>query len=411
MEKNAETPAPTAAHPLRKRRVITITLGVLIAVVLAWLLFVPDPLPVEVTTVARGSMQVTVNNQGQVRVRDRYIVAAPVAGELQRIDLREGDRVQRGQPVATLDPLPLDARQRQEATARIEGAKALAREAALQVRRAATELQLAVNERKRVEQLVKNNFISPQAAERTRSAEQSARAAWNAAKSREQAAIADIKAAEAALLAAGKPAAASGRELQLTAPVDGYVLTVNEKSARTVQAGAPLLAIADPSRYEVVVDVLSADAVKVDVGDTMLLEDWGGGRTLRARVRLVEPVAFTKISALGVEEQRVNVIADPVDTLGPLGDGYRIEARIVIWSADDVLKVAGSSLFRVGDAWHVFVIEDGRVHERVVKTGRRNQDEVQILDGLHAGTSVVRYPDNQLQDGARVTSSSTAGTP
>ncbi|HEX2530189.1 MAG TPA: hypothetical protein VHK70_01825 [Burkholderiaceae bacterium] len=141
----------------------------------------------------------------------------------------------------------------------------------------------------------------------------------------------------------------------------------------------------------------------------VLLEGWGGGQTLRARVRLVEPVAFTKVSALGVEEQRVNVIADPIDPLGALGDGYRVEARIIVWAADQVTKVPGSSLFRVGDAWHVFVVQDGRAHERAVTVGQRNQDEAQIVSGLARGTQIVRYPSNELRDGVRVATPGNTG--
>jgi HlyD family secretion protein len=243
--------------------------------------------------------------------------------------------------------------------------------------------------------------MSPQAAEKAVIANQNSRAEWDAARSRQQAALAEVKLAEAAL-AAERGGAEGARQLQLVAPVQGYVLKVHERSERTVAAGAPLVTIGDPNRYEIVVDVLSTDAVKVKSGALMLLDGWGGGKVLRAKVRVVEPVAFTKVSALGVEEQRVNVLADPVDDLGPLGDGYRIEARIVIWSGEKVTKVAGSSLFRVGDAWHVFAVENGRAREREVKVGQRNQDEAQILSGLNAGATVVRFPGNQIADGARV---------
>lgn len=374
---------------------------------LLWFLFAPEPVQVELATVTQGPMQVTVDNQGQVRAYDKYVVAAPVAAGLLRVDLHDGDPVRRGEAVAALDPLPMDARQRQEAVARLDAARALAREAALRARRADTDLQLAGSERARTERLVADKFLSLQALDKAISAESAARAEWAAAKSREQAAQADVRAAEAALLSVDS--AGKGRTLTLTSPVDGYVLKVHEKSARTVAAGTPLVTIGDPSRYELVVDVLSTDAVKVRPGNIMLLEGWGGGRTLRAKVRVVEPVAFTKVSALGVEEQRVNIIADPVDDLGPLGDGYRIEAKIVIWSDDNALKVAGSSLFRVGDAWHVFVADGSHAREREVKVGQRNQDEAQVVAGLAPGDVVVRYPNNQLADGARIAAASDAG--
>lgn len=200
-----------------------------------------------------------------------------------------------------------------------------------------------------------------------------------------------------------------GRALELVSPVDGHALKVHEVSTRTVAAGTPLVTVGDTSRLEVVVDVLSTDAVRVRPGQIMLMEGWGGSDVLRARVRMVEPVAFTKISALGVEEQRVNVIADPVDPLGPLGDGYRIEARIVVWEQADVVKLPGSSLFRQGNEWRVFVVEDGRARERKVRVGQRNQDEVQVLGAITVGSQVVRFPSNDLRDGARVQAARTRG--
>lgn len=397
------SPAATRTQRARRmRRWIAIALGAVALTVLVWLLFAPDPVQAELTRVTQGPLQVTVNNQGQVRVHDKYIVAAPVAAELVRIELHDGDPVTRGQVVATLNPLPMDARQRQEATARLDATRALAREAALRVERAYTDLQFAINERARVERLIKNDYISPQAAEKAVTAEKTNRAEWDAARSRQQAAQADVKAAEAALLADAGANDGRQRQIRLSSPVDGYVLKVNEKSARTVAAGAPLVTIGDQDRHEIVVDVLSTDAVKIRPGNTMLLEGWGGGKVLRATVRVVEPVAFTKVSALGVEEQRVNVLADPIDPLRPLGDGYRVEARIVIWAQENVTKVASSSLFRVGDDWHVFVVENGRVRERELKVGQRNQDEAQILAGLKPGDMVVRYPSNQVADGARI---------
>ncbi len=400
--------SPTPAQPTSADRRVhirkwsAIITALLIAALLLWFLFAPTPIQVELAEVTQGPMQVTINNQGQVRVHDKFIVAAPVAAELERIELHDGDPIRRNQVVAHLNPLPMDARQKQEATARLDAARALAREAGLRVQRAYTEMQYARQERARVERLVKNDFVSPQAADKAVTAEKTSHAEWEAAKSREQAALADVKAAQAALFASEQAAIGGKRQLQLHSPVDGFVLKVNEKSARTVNAGTPLVTIGDPARHELVIDVLSTDAVKIKPGNTILLDGWGGGKILRATVRTVEPVAFTKISALGVEEQRVNVIGDPVDSLGPLGDGYRVEARIVIWAEDKVTKVAGSSLFRVGDTWRVFTVENGRAREREVTPGRRNQEEVQILSGLTPGTKVVRFPSNELTDGARV---------
>lgn len=401
MKSQSETKEDTQKMPLMRRK-ITGIIAVLALLLAAWFLFAPEAIPVETATVVRGPMQVTVNNQGQVRAHDRYLIAAPVAAELKRIELREGDQVRKNQIVAYLNPLPMDARQREEARARLNAAKALAREAGLNTQAAYTAMQFAISERVRTERLISSGYVSSQAMDKALTAERTSRADWTAAKSREQAALADVKAAEAALISVDMPSNGSGPELQLVSPVDGYVLRIQEPSARTISAGTSIMTIGDPTRYELVVDVLSTDAVKITPGALMYLEEWGGDKALRAKVRKVEPVAFTKISALGVEEQRVNVIADPIDALGPLGDGYRIEARIVIWASDKVMKVAGSSLFRVGDAWHIFVIEEGRARERTVKVGHRNQDEAQILSGLAVNTQVIRYPNNQLEDGMRV---------
>jgi HlyD family secretion protein len=181
------------------------------------------------------------------------------------------------------------------------------------------------------------------------------------------------------------------------------VLRVLQQSARTVGAGTVVMVIGDPSRLEVVVDVLSTEAVRVPPGARAVLEAWGGDRGLEARVRIVEPYAFTKVSALGIEEQRVNVVLDPVDPLDRLGDGYKVEARIVVWSADDVLKVPASAVFRRGDGWAVFVAERARARLVDVRVGQRNAREAQILEGLDAGAQVIRYPSNEIADGSRIT--------
>jgi HlyD family secretion protein len=389
------------ARPARKK-IAAAALAAIAAALLAWVLLAPAPLRTELAAVTVGPMQVSVGNQGQVRIHDKYVLAAPVAGRLARSTLDDGDPVSKGSLLATLYPLPMDPRQRGQSEARLESARALAREAALRLRRASSDLQLAASERARVEKLVADRYMSPQAMEKALAAEAAARAEAQAAQARELAAQADIRAAEAALIATDSTASGDQRPLALKSPVDGYVLKVHEKSERTVAAGTPLVSVGDPADYEIVVDVLSTDAVKIRPGQTMWLDDWGGSESLRAAVRLVEPVAFTKVSALGVEEQRVNVIAKPVDRLGPLGDGYRVEARVVIWEGQAVRSVPGSSLFRVGDAWHVFVVEDGRIREREVRVGQRNQERAEVVSGLADDAVVVRFPGNQMKDGMRV---------
>jgi len=361
----------------------------------------PEPLEVELATAMRGPMRVTVDQQGEVRVYDRYVVSAPVAARVLRSELRDGDAVRAGQTVATLEPLPMDPRQRQEALARLQTARARLVEATQDVARAEAEAERAQRDFERAERLVAEHFVSSEALDVARTSARTASAGLAAARARERAAAGEMRAAEAALLALD-PARAN-RLIHLTAPASGRVLRVLQQSAATVPAGTPIVVIGDPSRFEIVADVLSTDAVRIPQGAEVSIEEWGGEKPLLARVRLVEPYAFTKVSALGIEEKRVNVVIDPVDSLGPLGDGYRVEARIVIWSAQDVIKVPSSAVFRTAEGWQVFAVENGRALRRTLEVGRRNPDEVEVLGGLPVGAQVVRYPSSDLASGARVT--------
>lgn len=368
----------------------------------AWLILAPRPIEIELAEAVRGPLEVTVDQEGEVRVHDRYVIAAPVAGKLVRVNLDDGDAVAAGQTVATLEPAPLDPRTREEAIARRAAARALVDEAQHRVGQAAAALALAKRERERIEMLVAERFVSPEAAEKSRTAEQTAVAELDAARSRETAARYDQKAAEAVLLAMPTAGGKDMPLVNLESPVSGKVLRVLERSERTVAAGTQVMVIGDPARFEIVADVLSTDAVKIKPGAPARLVEWGGDKSLAARVRVVEPYAFTKVSALGIEEKRVNIVMDPVDPLGPLGDGYRVEAQIIVWSKPDVLQVPAAAVFRSGAGWAVFVVEDGRAHRRAVRIGQRNPFAVQILEGLSPGDRVVKYPGNQIDDGSRV---------
>jgi len=376
--------------------------GAVAAGALAWLFFAPEPVVVEMATAGRGPLEVTVDQEGEVRVHDRYVVAAPVAGKLVRVDLHDGDAVNAGDVVAELEPAPLDPRGRDEAIARVEAARAGVREAQKRVEQAAAMLAQERSELARVERLVAERFVSPEAADKARTAVTTGIAELEAANARVAAARSEEKVAQAALLALPSADGKPGRIVPLTSPAAGRVLRVNQQSERTVSAGTQVMVIGDPAKLEIVADVLSSDAVKIRAGATAWLEEWGGDRRLRATVRLVEPYAFTKVSALGIEEKRVNVIMDPVDPLGPLGDGYRVEARIVIWSAPDVLKVPASAVFRSGDGWAVFAVEDGRARQRTVEVGARNPFEAEVRSGIAAGTTVIKYPTNEVGEGVRV---------
>jgi len=386
-----------------QRRLLYALVAVLAIGVIAWG-FVPDPVVVEATTVARGALLVTADEDGETRAHDRYVISAAVAGRVSRIELHEGDAVQSGQVVAQLWPVPLSARERDEQLARIAAAEALVREAQQRIRHAAADYEQAGRERVRIDRLVKDGFIPPQAAEQARVLESTSANELEAARFRERSTEADAAAARAALPAVDGAHGAPANALAVISPIDGKVLRIPDKSERVVIAGAPLLEVGDPTQLEVVIDLPSTEAVKVTPGMAVLLEGWGGDHPVHARVRNVEPLAFTKVSALGVEEQRVNVIADFVDPPGPLGDAYRVEARVVLWSGNDVLKVPVSALFRRGETWNVFVIDGGRARLREVEVGHRGALEVEIIKGLSVGERIVRHPSNDVEDRRRVRS-------
>lgn len=369
-----------------------------VAGLIVWLL-TPAPLRLQQIRVGKGPMSVSIDNEGIVRVRDAYVVASPIAATVERITLRIGDPVMRGDVIAWLSPLPVDLQAKEQTLARMKAAEARWTEALLQQSEAEISHELARHELERRQALVRDHFISQQAMEQFIVRESTARAAARAAQARTKAALAAVAEARAAVHAVVR---APERRLPVRAPASGRVLAISQQSERTIAAGLPLIIMGDPLRMEAVVDVLSVDAVKIKPGMRMLLSDWGGDAPLEARVRLIEPVAFPKISALGIEEQRVNVIADPIGRPWPLGDGYRIQASILLWQQDDVLKLPGSSVFRVANEWRVFVVEQGRARERTIIIGQRNRDEVQITAGLREGERVIRFPSQQVSEGVRV---------
>lgn len=393
------------------RRRLTILAGALGVALLAWLVFRPAPVLVELGRVERGRLVVTVDEEGETRVRDRFVVAAPIAGRVARLTLEPGDPVQQGTVVARMHPLPLDPRTRAEAAARLEAAEAAVKEAAAQVGNARAALEQAQRTAARSRQLGRSGTIGREEQELAELEETTRGKDLEAAQFAEKAAAYNLEAARAALMAPGGDgsqalvaACESGEPgcIELRSPVAGRVLRVPEKSERVVAAGTPLLELGDPTRLEIVVDLLSTDAVKVHPGATMLVEEWGGPTPLTARVRRVEPSGYTKLSALGVEEQRVDVVADFTGDNGGLGDGYRIEARIVVAEADDALLVPSSALFRRQGEWYVFAVAGGRATLRPVRIGRGTAQQTEVLDGLAAGDAVVLHPSDQVDDGVRV---------
>lgn len=350
-------------------------------------------------------MQVTVDGEGKTRVRDRYVVATPVAGHLRRITLRRGDVVSRGQLVAQIDPLPLaplDPRQRAEAIARVNAAHDAKREVDRIIERSKAVYDQARRDYERSEQLVRSGVISRQELEKAQTAVNTSFREYEAAKSRAESAAHEVEVAAAALLAATQSQKRAAPAVKVQSPTSGKVLRVLEESERVVTAGAPLIELSSPANLEIVIELLSTDAVKISPGALVLIEGWGGPEALEARVRLIEPSAFTKVSALGIEEQRVNVVADLVTPSTALGDGYRVDGRIVVWRADDVLKVPVSALFRRGESWSLFVVENGQARLRDVEVGQRTSFEAEIKSGLEAGAEVIVHPSNQIADGTRV---------
>lgn len=365
------------------------------------------PTPVRVTTavVQSGALQVTIDAEGKTRVHDRFIIATPITGQLRRVALHRGDFVQQNQVLAHITPLPmtpLDPRQLAEAQARVVTAEQLKYEADTVVEHARAECEQAQREFERAEKLVETGDIPKQDYERARTAHQTCRQQITAAQYKARAAASEVNVAKAALIAVER-AGQSGATATVTvrAPVSARVAKVLEESERVLPAGTPLLELSHHA-LEIVIDVLSSDAVKIKPGANVIIAGYGGDQPLQARVRLIEPSAFTKVSALGIEEQRVNVIADFVGSTGTLGDGYRIEARIVIWEQAQVLKVPASALFRHGEQWQVFVLENGYARRREVEVGQRTSREVEVLRGLPAGATVVVHPSNQLAEGVLV---------
>jgi HlyD family secretion protein len=366
---------------------------------LTWRALRPEVVPVEVASAALGPLAETVGDQGETRSRHRHVVTAPTAGRVERIALEVGDRVAPGMVVARLAPVPLDPRGREQAQAALATARDLERVAAAAVGEARAALEQARADRQRAERLLAGGGIAPAEAERLALVERGRAEEVAAAEARRQAAIHDVEAARSALDRDG------GRDLAVTCPLGGVVLAVPEPSARTVSPGEPLLEIGDSRDLEVVVDLLSADAVRVAVGSPIRVTGWGGDGTLAGRVTRVDPAAFTKVSALGVEEQRVNVVGSLDSVPGTLGHRFRVDVRVVLWSGDSVLTVPSSALFRRGDQWSVFRIENGRARERPVRVGHESSADSEILEGLSPGDQVVRHPTDRIQDGVRVRAS------
>ncbi len=358
----------------------------------------PGELAVQVEVVARGPLRVTVDEDGETRVRDRFRVAAPVEGRLRRVAVREGDSVRAGAALAWIEPAPLDPRAREAAERRVDASEDGLAAAGAAVASAEAALAQARADLRRADTLLAHGALSREAWERQRLAVETAARAAEAAGARSRAAAHEVEVARAALISA----TGGGPLVPLRAPAAGRVLRLLEQSDRVMAAGTPVLEIGDCSALEVVLDVLTQDAVRIRAGAPVLLSATGGNDTLAARVRHVEPAAFTKVSPLGVEEQRVNVVVDVEGPAAGLGDGFRVDARIVVWEGTDLLLVPSGALVRDPEGWTVFIVHEGRARRVPVQVGERSGTAAEVRDGLREGDRVVVWPDDRIRDGVRV---------
>jgi HlyD family secretion protein len=420
-----------------------------VAVIVAGLgyAFMPQPVEVDLVQAQRGDLQVTVDEDGKTRIREKYVVSTPLNGRILRISMDPGDSVVAGQTLLTMieprDPELLDARSVAQAEARVKAAEAALRQVEPNLERARAAQGLAEADLTRARQAAGSNAISQAELDTAEFVYRQRSEELRAARIAQEIARFELQQAQAALIrsrpreetpgdgnaslqvlptasngssangdgilgshqANNPPNGNGGWNFPIYSPITGRVLRVFQESAAVVTPGTPLVELGDPLDLEVEIDVLSRDAVKIHPNDLVYLEHWGGDRPLEGRVRNVEPSAFTKISTLGVEEQRVYVIVDLVDPpekRRTLGDGFRVEARVVIDEVRDVLKVPTSAVFRVGEKAAVFHVVDGIVHQRVVIVGRQNGLEAEVLEGLEEGDVIVLHPSDQIEEGVQV---------
>lgn len=387
-------------------------LGLLAAIVGALVLaFIPDPVAVDLASIGSGDIEVTVDEDGRTRLKDRYGVSAPLAGRLLRIELREGDPVEAGRTVlARIEPVPpslLDARAQAESQGRVRAAEAAVGRAEPVLAQAQAELDLARREFERMHEAGVRGGATTTEVDRAEVLVRQREEARRAAAFALDIATYELEVARAALLRTrdAEPGGDPESRFEVLSPISGRVLRVARQSAGVVSPGEALLEVGDPSDLEIEVDVLSVDAVRIREGARATIEHWGGDGVLQAHVRLIEPSAFTKVSALGVEEQRVNAILDFVggpETRVGLGDGFRVETRIVVAEGRGVRLVPVSALFRAGDDWAVFVERGGRAMTRIVTLGLVNTQHAEVLDGLEVDERVVLYPSDRVSQGVRI---------
>ncbi|MBT3045958.1 MAG: HlyD family efflux transporter periplasmic adaptor subunit [Candidatus Thiodiazotropha sp.] len=390
-----------------KRILLWSLLGLILAATLVWA-FIPKPIPVDMLTLEPGEMTVTVDEEGETRVRDVFVLSAPISGRALRIDAEVGDEVLAQQiKVAEIEPTDatlLDPRSEAQARADIRAAEANLVLAEASVKEARVELDFARSELKRARKLRADAVMSERELEDAERAFRTRQAALETAIANRQARQAELERARAQLIS---PTDARVKSddcpcVPIRSPVDGRILKILHKSEGVVAAGEPLVEIGDPTDLEIVADLLSSDAVKVEQGQRVIIENWGGDKPLEGAVRRVEPFGFTKVSALGIEEQRVNVIIDftsPKEAWSRIAHGYQVDVRIVLWQGSGVLKLPLTALFRDSDEWAVFLEVEGKASKRLVTLGRRTGLEAEILSGISAGERVVVHPGDKIAEG------------
>ena len=382
--------------------------GAIVVTALVWLLW-PRPAPADFAPVTRGPLVATLDEEGETRVRDRFVISAPVSGRLLRIGLEPGDPVVAGETVVAVlqpgDPVLLDPRSRAEAEEQVRSARAELERTRHELARVEADLAFARKEGDRARKLAAQGYLADEQLEFAELEETRAAEAIAAANHAVEGATHRLASTRARLLDTAVSGHSGDDPVDIRAPADGVVLRRIRESEAVVPAGTTLLEIGDPADIEIVADFLSTDAVAIRSGARVLIERWGGEGALVGHVRRVEPSGFTKVSALGVEEKRVNVIIDldtPPDGRSGLADGFRVETRVIVWEDDDVVRAPSAALFRRGDGWAAFVVEGGRAKARAVEIGPRTPNLVAVVGGLDEGDVVVVHPADDLSDGARV---------
>jgi HlyD family secretion protein len=397
---------------IRRSTIVLIGLG--IAALTVWALL-PQPVPVDMATIGRGPLEVTVEDEGITRIREVYTVSAAIGGKMLRSPREVGDEVTANKTlVASIEPTAptfLDVRSQRVNQAAVQAAQAAVDLAEAKIKESKAQLEFTRNDLARAEKLAASKTISDRALEKAKLDVDSAEAAVASAVATLEVRRRELESAKAHLIQPGEinadaHSANDINDIHVYSPVDGRVLKIIAESEQVVLPGAPLLEIGDPRDLEIAVDFLSRDAVRIKPGDPARIESWGGDKILRAKVRRVEPTGFTKVSALGIEEQRVKVILDftgPPSEWQQLGHGYRVIARVVIWHSEDALQVPLGALFREGDNWAVFVVAKGRAERRLVTIDERNLHAARVVKGLTLGDKVVLHPSDRVHDGVRVT--------